>query len=281
MSLCLVFEVMTNQQKSKDLSLNPISVFGLTLLMALALGWSSFNYGGTKVAVSQDGDCLEIMPSDAALQPDQLKQLDDRKEASRQDIHRFLGRPYCSLPKVTIRFQTITEREVYVTSQNNRVILAYENNRFIGYSFLPQRPIHRSQVELELRPWMGVQSGEHISGRPVITGLGEISLKSSEEVYAPANGRVETDFVFISGGTLSPSREDCLLFSSALFPTYITQLCGLKNRYPGSVQQNNGIGATNGQLNVALLSWRQDGGRGRNWMFVSPSPDFLKGFFRP
>jgi len=48
-------------------------------------------------------------------------------------IREILGDPYCLLPKAAIRTSTIAESEVYQSSENYRLIVAYENDQYIGY----------------------------------------------------------------------------------------------------------------------------------------------------
>ncbi len=271
---------MSIHLKRTGLHVHQISGMGLTLA-AFVLAFISFNYGGSRVAVSLDADCQEVIRSEAILDPNQLVQLEGREDASRQDMHQLLGQPYCLLPKVSIRFETITEREAYLTPDKGRIILAYENDRYIGYSIDPLPQPKRSQVELELRRTLGVQSGEQIANRRVVAGLGDLSLESTGEVYAPTNGHVEANFALISEGTMTRGANDCVLFTSPQLPTYMSRLCGLKKRNVGSIQQNKAIGETNGYLHVALLSLRRNEDRSLKWMYVSPSPDFVKRFFLP
>ena len=56
----------------------------------------------------------------------------------------------------------------------------------------------------------------------------------------------------------------------------LVKACGLVQRYLGEVRAGEPIGRTNSMLHVSLLSRRRDGAANEaEWVYVSPSPEFL------
>ena len=178
------------------------------------------------------------------------------------------------------------EREVYLSSDNLRAIVAYEDGQYLGYGLEPlDRPgfewksaDDRSSHlrEIELRNTWGIQAGNEIAKPPIVSGLGDISLAFNGKALAPVDGWVEGKFVLVSDGNLLPGTPDCVIFSSPQIPSYLSKLCGLKQRNLGQVERGTPIGQTDGHLHVTLFSSRKSEEEMPIWVYVSPSSQLLE-----
>lgn len=227
---------------------------------------------------NSDNICQQIIKQDAELQQETLKQLQGKEGSPRSSIREILGEPYCVLPKASIRSGVITEAEAYQMSEYSRLIVAYENNQYIGYAIegdsSKQHQPQRKQIEV--KKVGDIESGEVIAGQRVIGGLGDISLKFNGSVKAPVTGVVDSEFVLVTEDNLIDSTRDCIIFSSAQMPAYLLKICGLTGRNLGAVDRGSPIGETGGKLHISLLSFRQVDNQTKKWIYVSPSKTLIE-----
>lgn len=231
-------------------------------------------------------DCGNSEDSIDNLQLETLEKLHGREGESPDTIHKIIGKPNCILPKISIRDGAIIEREVYISADNLRAIVAYEEDQYLGYGLEPlDRPgsewksaTDRSSNlrEIELRNTWGMQAGNEIAKHPIVSGLGDISLAFNGKALAPVDGWIEGKFVLVSDGNLLQGTPDCVIFSSPQMPSYLSKLCGLKQRNLGLVEQGTPIGQTNGYLHVTLFSYRKSEEGTPVWVYVSPSPQLIE-----
>lgn len=259
--------------------------FLAVLTLGLLVGWLASRR--ERSHIYPDDECYAIVQPDAAVQLDALEPLSGREGSPYTSISQNLGSPYCILPKVALREGTITERLVYLTPENARLIVAYEDDEYLGYTLedisFPGhwwesggKPRQQRAIEqVELKTTWGVRAGDEIGRFPVVSGLGDISIRFEGEVLAPFDGLVREQFVLISDGVLTRNAPDCVLFVSPQTPAYIAKICGLDRRFPGHVEQGDAIGHTDGYVHIALFSFRRDDSEGLSWVYVSPSAEFL------
>jgi hypothetical protein len=231
-------------------------------------------------------DCAVPDESTPTLQRETLEKLRGREGESQNTIHQILGQPNCTLPKIAIRDGAIVDRDVYLSLDNARAILAYENGQYLGYGFEQlDRPGSESKSEkdrssnireIELRKTWGIQAGTAIAKHPIVSGLGDISLAFNGKALAPVDGWVEGKFVLVSDGNLLQGTPDCVIFSSPQIPAYLSKLCGFKQRNLGLVEQGMPIGQTNGYLHITLFSYRKNEDGKSVWVYVSPSPQLIE-----
>ncbi|MEA5463906.1 hypothetical protein [Leptothoe sp. PORK10 BA2] len=113
---------------------------------------------------------------------------------------------------------------------------------------------------LNLHQNWSLPMGTEISGYPVSSSLGDISLElGGDAVRMPFNGTVE------------PTAMDCVLVSSDDIPAYLFRLCGLSRTQFGPRQQGQTIGRAH-HLIFAMLRREPDG----TWAMVEPSAQFIK-----
>ncbi len=244
-----------------------------------------------------DTDCAGAILVDATLTPEALAQIPAKIGQARANVAQLIGSPYCSLPKVSVRYGAIAERDVYRMADERRVVVSYEDGMLLGVgveTLRTERPAWQAGVspsqmakdstpndandlstetnavttppasdegrlqEVKVQQSWGVQIGDAIGTAEVIGSLGDVSLAHRGRVFAPVDGWVEGNFVTIVGDELLPSEPDCVLFSSPQLPSYLMKTCGLVQRYFGAVEAGQPIGRTGGALHVSLLSRRRD-----------------------
>ena len=257
------------KQSSAKIRKRQLSGVGMVVLAVLAAGLT-FNHRDTRTIGNADPDCQQAIAPDTSLDPAQLKQLDQKLGATPEAVHQLLGSPNCQLPKAAFRSGAIASREAYQLQTGDRAILAYEGDRYIGYdleSATADAPNHR---EIEIEQTWGLQTGESVAGYAVVGGLGRISIEANQAIYAPNDGALTGQFIFIHKGELMEGRDDCAIFSSPEMPAYLLHFCGLKQRQVGTVKQGQSLGKARGYLYVALL--RRDG----KWTFVPPAKELLR-----
>ena len=241
------------------------------VLVAILVAGLTFNYRGSQVVNNSGVVCQEIVQAEAAIAPAQLSKLQEKPGAAPQEVHQLLGPPYCVLPKASIRSGIITIRETYLLKDSAaRIILAYESGQYIGHDRDPIELPQSNHKEIELKRSWGLHTGDSIFNHAIVGGLGGLSIETNQAIYAPTDGLVYGQFVFIDNGSLVKSQPNCILFVSPYMPAYLLQLCGLTQRNLGAVRQGQTVGKARGYLHVALL--RQDG----QWVFVSPAKELLK-----
>ena len=267
-------------------------LIGTASISLLMLGFEVSNYRRHKSPKNPDGICQQIIKSDAIINQTKLNQLQVKEGVQKSVIREILGDPYCVLPKASIRSGVITEREAYRKSEDSRLIVAYENNQYLGYGlektskpkfgWFVNRPGKNQQImkQIELKKVWEIQSGEFIAGYRVVGGLGDISLDFKGAIKSPALGVVESNFMLVSDRTLIRNPPDCVIFSSPQMPAYLLKICGLKRRKLGTVNQGSPIGHTNGYLHMSLLSFRKDQNQVSKWIYVSPSPKLIEKLLR-
>lgn len=261
-----------------------------TVLLILTLEF--FKYRRYTRLKNVDGVCQQIVKRDAIVNQTALNQLQVKEGVHKTAIREILGDPYCILPKASIRSGVITEREAYPKSKDLRLIVAYENNQYLGYGLekttenqwgwffrRPAKdPLAIKQIELK-KVWE-IQAGQSIAGHRVVSSLGDVSLEFKGAIAAPAMGVVERNFVLVSDRTLIRTPPDCIIFSSPQMPAYLLKLCGLKQYHLGTVNQGFPIGKTSGYLQMSLLSFRKDENQVSQWIYVSPSPKLIEKLLR-
>jgi len=284
---------MTNQQHFhfRQWKNQTVSAIGI-LTTAVGFIFGNLLWKPPEVERYPDDECYSIVRPDATVTLDLAQQLNGRQGSDYAGIEQVLGAPHCILPKVTVRYGSITERHVFRTSENARLIVAYENGQYLGHAFENlegggewRRPdavatevefSRRTIEQIELKNTWGVQAGNQIDRYPIVSGLGDISLKLSGEVLAPFDGYVKGKFVLVTDGNLIRNTEDCVLFSSPQIPAYTSKICGLERRYLGRIEQGKPLGKTDGYVHVSLLSLRREGSDRVQWVYVSPSSEFLQ-----
>lgn len=269
-----------------------IMLVGAASIALLILTLEFFKYRGNNRIRNADGICQQIIKPDAIINQTKLNQLQVKEGVHKTAIREILGDPYCLLPKTSIRSGVITEREAYPKSEDLRLIVAYENNQYLGYGLEKTsenqwgRFFHQSSQDspiikqIELKKVWEIQAGQLIAGHRVVSGLGDISLEFKGAIAAPAMGIVERNFVLVSDRTLIKTPSDCILFSSPQMPGYLLKVCGLKQRHLGIVNQGVSIGKTNGYLHLSLLSFRKDENQVSKWIYVSPSSKLIEKLLR-
>jgi hypothetical protein len=231
-------------------------------------------------------DCVNPEESTQTLQLETLEKLRGREGESQTTIHQILGKPNCVLPKIAVRDGAIVDRDVYLSSDNFRAIVAYEDSQYLGYGlekaehpgsqWKPQEDRSSQVREIELRNTWGMQAGNAIAKHPIVSGLGDISLSFDGKALAPVDGWVEGKFVLVSEGNLLQGTPDCVIFSSPQIPAYLSKLCGFKQRNLGLIEQGMPIGKTNGYLHITLFSYRKNQDGTPAWVYVSPSPQLIE-----
>lgn len=231
-------------------------------------------------------DCINTDESVLPLDIETFENLREKEGEEQTEIHQILGKPNCTLPKISLRDGAIVDREVYLNSNESRAIVAYEDGRYIGYG-LEQRDLLSSQWnpsenisspirEIELRNSWGIQAGNTIANHPIVSGLGDLSLAFDGKVLAPLDGWIDGKFVLVSKGNLMPSTPDCVIFSSPQMPAYLSKLCGFKQRNLGRIERGMPIGQTNGLLHISVFSYRKNEDGIPAWVYVSPSPQLIE-----
>ena len=262
---------MIQPHRPKPFPIGKRQVSGAVLaILAVLVAGLTFNQRGSQVAGKVEPDCPIVPNSEISLNAAQLAQLEGKVGATPEAIHQLLGSPTCQLPKASFRSGAIASREAYQLPNGEQAILAYEDNQYIGYALageMAKAPAHR---EIEVKQTWGLQTGESVAGYSVVGGLGGLSIEANQAIYAPNDGAVSGQFLFIHDGSLMEGREDCAVFASPQMPAYLLHLCGLEQRRVGGVKQGQALGKTRGYLYVALL--RLDG----QWVFVPPAKDLLR-----
>lgn len=231
-------------------------------------------------------------PNPAQLSPAQLNGLSDRYGQSPQELHEWLGPPLCQLPRLSIRANAITEREVYWSPQGDRIILAYEEQGFVGYS--RDREAVPSEWLVQ-RSW-SISVGDRIGGYGVVAALGEVSLQGNGPIYAPRSGLLTTQIAWVRPKAVTPLEPDCSVYVSPELPSYALKLCGFSPRRLGYVSQGEILGTSQRQIQVALLTQRYSGVNAKSdtearasspttpepiWQYVEPSPQLLQQLLQP
>jgi len=259
----------------------------ILLLISGALFWQSFplpwRWFSTIAQAPVDfcPDRSDSLP--LAIEPYQQLENQTLYGSTPETIHSLLGQPTCVLPPIAIRADAMTEREVYYLPDGVAVVLAYEAGTLVGYSQDGQSLPDRITVA---QSW-AITPGDRIAGYPVLASLGELSIQVQGFVYAPANGiltREVTWFVPDSSDTLTPLTPqgippDCVLFSSAAFPAYLSRLCGLGQYQLNTIAADEHLGRVGGLLHLALLTLRPTQTQELRWHYVAPAPQFIAQFF--
>ena len=223
-------------------------------------------------------------PLEAKIPPGAEEKILGLEGASREAVRQLWGFPLCTLPRLSLRAGAILERELYQTADGDRIVVAYEDDRYIGFARIDMgnrlSPSLPKIKEIELKQNWEVRVGTKVNNRAIVGGLGDISVRVRGEVFAPTDGTIESDFLFVSDGSIFKNPPDCILFSSPQTPAYLLRLCGLYQYRRGSVSQGNAIGRTDGHLHVALLSFRKDSEDASQWVYVSPSTELIERLVR-
>lgn len=259
----------------------------ILLLISGALFWQSFPLPWRWFSTIAQAP-LDFCPDRSnslplAIEPYQQLENQTLYGSTPETIHSLLGQPTCVLPPIAIRADAMTEREVYYLPDGVAVVLAYEAGTLVGYSQDGQSLPDRITVA---QSW-AITPGDRIAGYPVLASLGELSIQVQGFVYAPANGiltREVTWFVPDSSDTLTPLTPqgippDCVLFSSAAFPAYLSRLCGLGQYQLNTIAADEHLGRVGGLLHLALLTLRPTQTQELRWHYVAPAPQFIAQFF--
>ncbi|MGK7902443.1 MAG: hypothetical protein AB4352_13695 [Hormoscilla sp.] len=270
----------TNQILSK-LSFSPITALCMAIT-TIVIGLTLANHKSGKIVKNSDDICQQFVKNNATVDRAQIQQLQFKEGVKKAVIREILGEPYCLLPKAAIRAGAIAESEVYQSSENYRLIVAYENDQYIGYGIEGDRSAEyqprRKQIEVE-KVW-GIEAGKVIAGQRVIGGLGDISLEFKGIVKAPLTGYVEGKFVLVTEEDLIEGTKDCIIFYSPQMPAYLLKICGLTRRNLGPVDRGSPIGETGGKLHISLLSFRKVADQTNKWIYVSPSETLIEQLVR-
>ncbi len=257
-------------------------------LAALVLVLLTLNSDRPKLDNLPDTNCQQTIDDRTQIKLSSLDGLRGKEGASRETVRQTLGNPYCILPRISVRFGAITEREAYQTDNRSRPIIAYENGQYLGYGVedasqpgrwwqpKPETTARSTYREIELDRSWGIQTGDLVRDRRVVGGLGEISIEMNGQSYAPFDGEIEGNFATIVEGTIAPGGRDCAIFSSPQMPAYLLKLCGFEQRYLGAVSEGDPIGKTDSHLHVALLSYRPGEDNAPQWVYVPPSPQLIE-----
>lgn len=123
-------------------------------------------------------------------------------------------------------------------------------------SIQPSEPTRTIQIQ---QAWQ-LQPGEMVGGYRIAAGLGEISIHlDGDTVYTPFTGTVE------------PTPEACVLFSSPDVPAYLFRFCGLRHLRFGEMPAGSAIGSGE-YLHFATLRRQPDG----TWTMVEPAKNILE-----
>ncbi len=127
------------------------------------------------------------------------------------------------------------------------------------------RPPEQHPLDIQLSQKWELQPGDVVSGYPITSGLGDISIHlKGGDVYAPFDGTAQL--------YQTPSSQNhCLLFSGTDLPAYLLRLCGLKQPRLGSFKAGEAIGSGD-YLQFAALRKQPDG----SWAIVEPSRSILQ-----
>ena len=264
-----------------------IGLVGLILLFA----GLTFYRSRPETAAFPDSSCHTPVDdrADNRTPSETWQQLAGREGIAREQVREIVGLPVCTLTRLSVRAGAITERELYRTEGDRQVIVAYEDDRYLGYAFEPvevkkswgapalaRERSGPSIKEIELAKTWEARAGETVGKHQIVGGLGDVTVRVGGNITAPASGWIDSDFVLISEGSMSKSTNDCVVFSSAQIPAYLLKLCGLSRRHDGAIARGSVLGRTDAYLHVALLSFRKNAdGEGR-WMYVSPSTDLVE-----
>lgn len=254
----------------------------LAAVVTFLLAGPAFNDNRSNMMKNHDDICQQLVKKDLAVTQGQLNKLLGKEGVQKSVIYQILGTPYCLLPKASIRSGVITEREVYKISANSRLIVIYENDRYLGYGLSEYKSgkFQPKLKQIEIQKVWQIQAGEYIAGHRVIGGLGDISLEYDGSVKAPIDGVVDSEFVLVTDDDLIAGTRDCVIFSSPQLPAYLLKICGLTERNIGPVDDGSPIGKTDGSLHLSLLSFRKDANQTSKWIYVSPSSKLIEQLVR-
>lgn len=246
---------------------------GLLLLLGGLLLWIHFPRWITAKPHAAT-TCTGATDADAPLSSQKLEQLAEYQGAEVKRLEKLLGKPYCHLPRLSIRADVITDRAVYRLEDGQQLIVAYEEGVFVGHSLelqsLPQEVVVQ-------RDWQ-IQAGDTIGGHPVVASLGDLSIRMQGVVHAPESGTLFDDVVWIVDNSTHSLPEGCAVFVSPQLPTYLSRLCGLRTVTSETVQSGQAIAQVQGMLHFSLLTLRHNSDQDLGWQYVAPSPGFLSQF---
>ncbi|NJN60287.1 MAG: hypothetical protein HC795_00985 [Coleofasciculaceae cyanobacterium RL_1_1] len=157
-----------------------------------------------------DTDCTGAILVDATLTPETFAQIPSKIGQARAKVAQLIGSPYCSLPKVSVRYGAIAERDVYRMADERRVVVSYEDGTLLGVGVEALRREHSAWQagvlqpqtmeepeaassnaaamitplgaaagrlqEVKVQQSWGVQIGDAIGTAEVIGSLGDVSL---------------------------------------------------------------------------------------------------------
>ncbi|MGC9502305.1 hypothetical protein [Baaleninema sp.] len=234
--------------------------------------------------------CTRILDTEATLDRDRLQGLHGNHGMEAARVREQLGSPYCLLPKIALQEGILTDRELYRTREGALAVVAYEGDRYLGYSleaadrpgirWTPDPPPANAPIvsEVTVESATAVAAGDEIADRPVVAEFGELSLRATGRVFAPVDGWANGQFRFVTGGRLRSMPSDCTILSSPQIPNYLLKLCGLARRHLGYRRVGEPLGRTDGYLHVALLTYRSDEA-GDRWVYVPPAPSLVQTLF--
>ncbi|WP_017661921.1 hypothetical protein [Baaleninema simplex] len=236
--------------------------------------------------------CTRIIDAETTLTLDRLQALHGSEDPDATTVRQQLGSPYCLLPKVALRDGVLTERELYRTTEGAFAVVAYEGDRYIGYSleasdrpgvrWMPDPPTFETPIvsEVTVASDVSIAAGDEIAERRVVAAFGELSLRTSGKVFAPFDGWANGQLVFVTDGTLRSMPSDCTVFSSPQIPNYLLRLCGLGRRHLGYRRLGEALGRADGYLHVTLLTYRTEES-GDLWVYVPPAASLVQHLFDP
>lgn len=139
-------------------------------------------------------------------------------------------------------------------------IFALFANSFLGLSSLliwgcDRPPTEPPTASLQLYQNWQLQPGDQVNSYPVLSGLGDISLRlDGDTIYTPFRG------------TVYATEQDCILLISPDVPAYRFRLCGVQQPTLGEIEGGDRLGTAD-ILTIALLRRQANG----TWAMVEPS----------
>lgn len=272
---------MLKTARTFDFNLD-VSLLGVGSLMLIvgALLWMQFPRWTRSPAVAEPlcpvgTENTATNEINTVISGESLAELSQHHGASSEQVQELLGQPLCTLPRLSIRSDVLTERAIYQTEDGQQLVVAYEDGGLVGHSLELQEMPQEFMVQ---RSWK-VQPGDTIAGYPVVASLGDLSVQMRGYIYAPETGNVREDVTWVESATTQVSPEGCVVFASPRLPTYLSQLCGVTDPVTGRIKADQPIAQIRGLLHFSLLTLRpQSDQTDAEWQYVAPSPHFLASF---
>ncbi|MGD1903576.1 MAG: hypothetical protein ACFB9N_15185 [Geitlerinemataceae cyanobacterium] len=106
-------------------------VLGVGLAAAFHVAGSGPVFTGDRAPL-RNSWCVGSVRPGATLTPEAVSQLPEAVGRARSEVVQSMGEPYCTLPKMAVRYGVLVERDLYLTADNSRVVLSYEDGVLLG-----------------------------------------------------------------------------------------------------------------------------------------------------